>query len=221
MGQIGISSSLSVGRRCKVQMMEVATWAEFEALIASKKLLIQYTEDEGGYDLFGPEGTVLLWHIRILKNSDDATDFENNHQETANQPLYVRSSASRPMRVSPSPQPDGTTEKWKGYLIDCGASDETKYIDVAFDHTIYLRGGTMYSQDVVSGDKFKAEVQVIANGYTAMTPMSDIYLLPNEKVMVISPECMEFTSAVRLRVTFTPAQTGTAKKIYFILNYYD
>lgn len=205
-----------------MQTMEVSAWAEFETLVASKKLLMQYTEDATGYEIFAPEGTILLWHIRVLKDTTDGDDFEDNHKATANKPIYVRSSALRPMRVSASPQPDGTTERWKGYEIDCGVLDSSKSIDISFGSLIYLRGGIAISDDVAAGDKFKVEIQMQINSVwtTIMTPMEDIFLLPGKRVEVVSPECMEFATTLRMHVTFTPASVGVAKKIYLILDYY-
>lgn len=203
-----------------MQTMEVASWTNLKTLIESKKLLVQYAEDVTGYDLFAPESFHLLWHVRILKGSSETTDFETNFKANANKPLDVRAAANRPPRVSASPQPDGTTETWKGYLIDVAANDTSKYVDISFAETVHLRGGTIYSADVIAGDKFKAEIQVIANGATVKTPMEDCYMIPNMPIVVISPECMEFANILRLRVTFTPAVTGTAKKVYVLLDYY-
>lgn len=205
-----------------MQTMEVSTWSAFETLVTDKKLLMQYTEDSAGYEIFAPEGSTFLWHIRVLKETADGDDFEDNHKSTANKPLYVRSGALRPMRVSASPQPDGTTEKWKGYEIDCGSGDSSKSIDITFGTLIYLRGGIATSDDVAAGDKFKVEIQMQIGGVwtTIMTPMEDIFMLPGKRVEVVSPECMEFATTLRMHVTFTPAQTGTQKKIYIILDYY-
>lgn len=205
-----------------MQTMEVSTWSDFESLVTNKKLLMQYTEDANCYEVFAPEGGVFLWHIRLLKDTTDGDDFEDNHKATANKPIYVRSSANRPMRVSASPQPDGTTERWKGYEISCGIADSSKDIDISFGSLIYLRGGIAISNDVVAGDKFKVEVQMQINSVwtTVMTPMEDIFMLPGKRVEVISPECMEFPMTYRMKVTFTPASAGLAKKIYLILDYY-
>ena len=205
-----------------MQMMEMASWEAFESLITSKKLLCQYSETESVYELFAPEASTFLWHITLLKGSADSDDFEDNHKSMSNKPLDVRSSASRPARVAASPQPDGTTERWKGYEIDCGANDSTKAIDISFGSLIYLRGGTATSDDVAAGDKFKVEIQMQINSVwtTIMTPMEDIFMLPGKRVEVVSPECMEFPTIYRMKVTFTPAQTGTQKKIYLILDYY-
>lgn len=200
--------------------MGVASWADFKTLTTNKKLLMQYSESPTTYDVFLSEAGAFLWNFTIQKGSEDATDFETNFKATANQPVDVRASANRPPRISASPQPANTTEKWKGFEIACGAEDSSKYVDVTFASLVYLKGGTIYSDDVADGDKFKAEVQVIANGATVMSPMEDIFLIPSVKIDVTSPECMEFSTALRLRITFTPASTGTAKKVYFVVNYY-
>ena len=204
-------------------IVPIASWTDFESLVSSKKLLMQYSEDPAGYEIYAPEGEIFVWNIHLLKGTSDGDDFEDNHKATSNKPLFVRGGADRPMRVSASPQPDGTVEHWKGYEISCGSGDSSKTIDVTFASKVYLRGGTMYSAEVVAGDKFKAEVQADVGGgtwVTVLTPMEDIFLLANIPTVVTSPECMEMPTTTRLRVTFTPSSTGVAKKVYFFVNYF-
>lgn len=203
-----------------MQSMSVASWSDFKTLVTNKKLLMQYSDNGATYDVFASEAGVFMWQYTLLKGSADGDDFDTNHKANANKPMEIRSAANRPMRVSASPQPDGTTEMWKGFVIDVADTDTEKYVDISFASTVYLRGGTIYSKDVEPEDKFKAEIQVIANGATVKTPMLDCYMIPSEPVVVISPECMEFPNYLRLRVTFTPKATGTAKKVYVLLDYY-
>lgn len=203
--------------------MPVATWSEYKALVSSKKLLIQYSQLESKYLLVAIEGQALAWTISLLQDEgEDVSDFENNFKSAANKPIEVKAASNRPPRVSASPQPDSTTERWKGYEIDCTSEDASKAIDISFGALIYLRGGMIYSKDVTNGDKAKVEIQTQIGGVwtTIMTPMEDLFLVNGMRMEVVSPECMEFATTLRLKVTFTPAATGTAKKVYLVLDYY-
>jgi hypothetical protein len=205
-----------------MQSMEIASWSDFKSLVASKKLLMQYSVGANSYDIFAPEANVLLWHVTVVSGTADYEDFEDNFMPTANAPLEIKAGTARVHRVSNSPQPNNTTERWKGYEIACGAEDSSASLDISFGTLIYLRGGMIYSKDVANGDKVKVEIQMQINSVwtTIMTPMEDLFLVNGMRVEVLSSECMEFATTLRLKITFTPVSTGTAKKVYFLLDYY-
>lgn len=205
-----------------MQEMTVSTWAEFESLVESKKLVMQYSEGSNEYEIYAPEAGVFLWHVTLIKGTEDGDDFEDNHKATANAPLEIKAGVGRTERKCVSPQPNSTTEFWKGYEVVCGASDSSKDIDITFASKVYVRGGRVVSKDVVNGDKFKVEIQMQISGTwtTILTPMSDIYLVANVPEEVKGDDCMEFPTTYRLKFTFTPASTGTEKKIYLTLDYY-
>jgi len=204
-----------------MQVLEIGSWSDYKTLVSAKALLMQYSDTGTSYEIFAPEDHAFLWHINLVKGTSDADDFEDNFQATANQPLEHKAGTGRVERVCTSPQPNGTTERWKGYEIDCGLTDESKTIDITFGTKIYLRGGMIYSKDVGNGDKVKVEIQMQINSVwtTVMTPMDDLFLCNGMRVEVVSPECMEFPTTYRLHVTFTPATLG-AKKTYLLLDYY-
>jgi hypothetical protein len=206
-----------------MQGMELSSWSSFEALIASKKLLMQYVETPTAFEIYAPEADTFLWHITLLKGTSDGDDFENNHKATANAPLEIKAGPGRPQRVCISPQPDGTYWHEKGYVLECGANDSTAELIVSFSAKVYLNGGEIVSPSVVEGDKFKGEVQtqIGGNWTTILAPLEDIYMLPNLKSVVRSDECMEMPTTYRLKITFTPAATGTAKKLYVKLDYFQ
>jgi hypothetical protein len=72
-----------------MQTMEVATWTDYKALLASKTLTIQYSESPTWYELYAPEATAFMWHISLEKGTADATDFETNFKPTANAPMMI------------------------------------------------------------------------------------------------------------------------------------
>jgi len=205
-----------------MQPIDIASWTDYKALVANKKLLMQYEESEFWYRIYAMEAGAFVWQTAVQKGTADGDDFEDNHKATANAPIEIKAGVGRTERVCVSPQPNNTIEKWKGYEIACGDSDSSASIDVSFGTKIYLRGGEIKSKDVVNGDKFKVEIQMqIASVWTTiMTPMEDIFLLPNMREVVKGDDCMEFPTTYRLKITFTPVSTGTAKKIYIVLDYY-
>jgi len=202
--------------------MNINSWADFKTLVNVKTLLMQYSEDEACFNIYAPEDHTFLWTISLLKGSDDGDDFEDNFKADANKPLEIKAGVGRTERICVSPQPNNTVEHWNGYEISCGDSDSSASIDISFGTKIYLRGGEIKSKDVVNGDKFKAEIQMQIDGNwtTIMTPMEDVYLLPSMRETVRGDDCMEFPTTYRLKITFTPVSTGTAKKIYIVLDYY-
>lgn len=80
--------------------IDIPTWSEYKSVIASKSLLIQYSETAYTYEIYASE-SAFLWAISLLKGSSDATDFENNYKASANAPLldfpnytYINSSGT-------------------------------------------------------------------------------------------------------------------------------
>ena len=64
----------------------LSTWAEFKTIVSSKSLKMQYYEFASAYKIFAPEGSIM-WRFDIdneVTPSADQTDFEDNHEPTAN-----------------------------------------------------------------------------------------------------------------------------------------
>lgn len=202
--------------------MTLASWSDYKTIISSKKLLMQYSEFSDRYDIYASEAGIFLWSYSISKSdSTDVSDFESNFKSNANKPLEVRSSANRPARVSASPQPDNTAEHWKGFEVAFGTEDAEVSIYVTYASTIYLRGGWLLPDNVIDGDLLNVEVEAF-NGTTwdlVKTPMEDVPLSTLEKIEVVSPECMEFPTYLRLKITIT-SQTGAARTYRGYLDYY-
>lgn len=197
-----------------MQVLEVCTWDRFKTLISSKKILIQYIDDGDGYVIVAPEDGVILWRIRLLKGTADATDFDNNFAATANRPLEIKADFGRPIRTTPSPQPNNTTEAWKGFHIDLATDDETGTMDISFGADVYLKGGEIYSEDADPADKLKVDVVLVSNPATVVTAdlLKDVYMLKNYPIRFISSECMWLPSTVMLRVTYTKKSGDTTTR---------
>jgi len=203
--------------------MNVLSWSDFKTLASNKKLLMQYSDDGTNYEIFASEHGEFNWHITLSKGTSDATDFENNFKSAANAPLETKSDAGRPERVAPSPQPNNTTEKWKGFHIEIAAEDTTAVFDISFDTDVYLKGGIIYSDDCDCEDYVKADVVLKSNpAYVVQADLlKDVYMLPNLIIPFMSSECMYMPATVMLRVTYTKGTpTDTARCISAMADYF-
>lgn len=202
--------------------MSIATWASFKELIANKKILIQYSETDATYDVFGSEGNVFLWTYTITKGTADATDFETNIKPTANQPLEVKSAANRPQRVVNSPQPDGTNQTWKGFQLSFGIADTSQTTYISFPNTVYLRGGQINPDGVLWGDTVDVYIQIDVGGWTWVDALQHVEAVPLSVIHPIefmSSESKEFTTNLRLKITVNSV-AGAARTYGGNMNFY-
>ena len=66
------------------RVLEVTTWDYFKSQVISiMGLPINYTEDDNFYEVYAGEN--IVWHIRLVKSSEDGIDFANNYMVLANQ----------------------------------------------------------------------------------------------------------------------------------------
>lgn len=64
-------------------IIEVKTWLEFKNIALNIKVIpIQYKEEDNYYEIYASEK--MIWHIRLLKGTAEAIDFENNYKSDAN-----------------------------------------------------------------------------------------------------------------------------------------
>jgi hypothetical protein len=199
-------------------------YTTFWSLVSSKNLAPQYTNQVDHYNIFAIEDTIS-WetNVSIGVGDPNQTDFETNHQSSCNQPLEIKAGVGRPLRVSASPQPDGTVEHWQGYQIDVPAGQTSGYVDISFSNTVYLRGGYIVSPDVDFGDYVGADVLIAANSAEYLPGIiSSAYMIPNLPVSFESDESMAFPSSLKVRVTLTlnPAhETDTTANI--LVDYFE
>jgi|WetSurMetagenome_2_1015567.scaffolds.fasta_scaffold94745_1 hypothetical protein len=208
-----------------MQTILIETWTAFKALVASKKLLIQYDESSNDYKLYAIEGGAFIWATTLNKDSGtDVTDFETNFKPTANAPIENKADTGRPERIAPSPQPNNTTEKWKGFHLEIAANETTKTVDISFDSDIYLKGGLLYSDDCDCEDYVKADVVAKANpAYVVKSNiLKDVYMIKNLMIPFMSSECMFLPATVMLRVTYTKGTpTDTERCISAMADYFE
>lgn len=208
-----------------MQRMMIQSWTEFKSLVSNKKLLIQYVEGAGDYNVYASEAGEFMWAAILQKDGGaDVTDFETNFKASANQPIENKADVGRPKRVATSPQPNDTTEKWKGFHMEIGTEETSKTIDISFDGLVYLKGGTVYSNDCSTLDHMKVDVVAKANPAYVIKAniLSGIYMLPGNKINFLSSECMMIPSTVMLRVTYTKGTTtDTARSISMLIDYFE
>lgn len=188
-----------------MQIMELQSWSAFKSLVTAKALLIQYSETPMYYDIFAPEAGVFLWHTTIQKDGgSDQTDFETNYKANANAPLEIKAGVGRPDRISMSPQPLGTYNKWKGYQLSLPAGATFAFVDVQFPTTVYFRGGHLYTNDADIDDKLSADVLLATNDSVLMPKMIDgVPISSGMMIPFLSDESMAFPNYYKLRLSIS------------------
>jgi len=206
-----------------MQIMNVSSWAEFKTLITAKKLLMQYSETPETYDIFGAEDKTFLWTYSLLKETDDATDFETNFKAEANFPLEIKATAGAALRIAPTPQPLDTTEKWKGYHIEMTTLETTKTILINFPVDVYLRGGSIFSENCDSEDYFTVDVVWTEHPATIIYPnlLEEIHMMKNVQLPFISAECMKFPTMLSLQITYYKKNDLQIRSVSAIANFFE
>lgn len=214
--------------------MKCASWSDFKTTcVVNKALLIQYEDLGTQYHIIAPEGNIIVWEITVNKISDDgtanpdATDFETNYKSTANKPLEVKAGAGRPLRVSASPQPINTIQKFKGFQLTVPANATSATLNISFPQDIYLKGGT-----ILTATPFAIDDTISLDGiYTAynmivIPKIIDGVFLPlsvDQKMDFTSQESMYLASAFSLRITLNSpsgASVSTARVLNILMTYY-
>jgi len=207
-----------------MQIMNVATWAEFKSLVASKVMIPQYSESSTKYHLVAPESGILLWSYVLLKDGgSDVTDFENNYKSSWNKPLEIRPGVDKPIRVASSAQPLATTEHWKGFHATNDTDNEFTF-DIAFSSNVWLRGGKVFSSDIKEGDRINASMVLVSSPTTVVHAeiLNDVGMIPNVPIGFESAESLLMPTAVMLRVTVTKQGSEiSTRTIHAICSYFQ
>jgi hypothetical protein len=200
--------------------MEISNWQDFKTLVASKKLLMQYTLVRGTYEIYAPE-LYFNWHITLVPEmTTEWEDFEAHYKTGANLPLEFKGAVDRPSRVSPSPQPLNTVENWKGYWIHMDGITST-YVDVSFPNTVQLHGGSIYSFNCNIGDKLKADVLLASNNMKVGQFCEDIYVPCQTMFEMKSNEASSLYYYTKLRITAETNGTTDVRDFFVYLSYFQ
>lgn len=206
-----------------MESLYIDTWAGFKSLIATKALLIQYSNLSGGsYDLYAPEGGVFMWRYKLTCDGGaDQIDFETNYKPTANAPIEMKAGASRPQRITSSPQPLNTISNFIGFALHLGLGAATGSIDVAFSTVVYLRGGVLRSANSQASDIAQMDSMLKANDQILMAGMvSGLNVTPNFNIEFRADDCTEVPVTVKLRITITRTSVLAASDYYVMMNVY-
>lgn len=206
-----------------MQIMNVNSWDAFKTLITAKKLLMQYSDMPTTYDVFGAEDKAFLWSYSILKGSEEATDFENNFKDDANQPLEIKATSTGAQRVAPTSQPADTTEKWKGYHAEMTTLETTKTILINFPVDVFLRGGFIFSENCDSEDYFTVDVVWTDYPATVIYPnlLEEIHMMAGTCIPFVSAECMKFPTMLSLQITYYKKNDLKTRSISAVADFYE
>jgi len=202
--------------------VNLGTYAAFKSLVAAKSLLPQYLDTGDTYHLFAVEATIC-WQYTLPKDGGaDQTDFETTFQATCNAALELKAAAGRPLRVSASPQPLNTVERWQGYQIVVPAGQTSAYVDISFSSLVYIHGGYIVSSEVDYDDYVSVDVLVAANNSVYIPGIiSSAYMIPNLPVSFESYESMAFPTSVKFRITLNiGAVSATDIHANILVNYF-
>lgn len=102
-------------------IMPINSWSAYKATtLASKALLLQYTESANSYDIFAAEN-MFVWNISLSKDGgSDVVDFETNFKAGCNKPITEKDSdGSALARVKAAPI--GWTFQLRGFEFTTSA----------------------------------------------------------------------------------------------------
>lgn len=159
-----LGEQISAATRLNMQQMEITSWGTFKSLIATKGLLIQYTQAINTYEIYGPEASSFMWHYSMLMdNGSDQTDFETNFKANANQPLEYRSIDGL-VKVADARFVDNLSfyvDGSQGSLV--APASQTTYVKYNFSYSYTLAGMDLYWYGANWGDYMECEVGIYLN----------------------------------------------------------
>jgi len=124
-----------------MEVIPLGTWAEFEnTCITIKNLTCQYRDQNGRYELFGPEDGMFIWTYTIIKQeprSEEQADFEDNHKANFNWRVGVR---QYPWSTSDF---DYAGDGFQAELTEWTDNHADAYFKIEEDK-IYMNGGEMF-----------------------------------------------------------------------------
>lgn len=198
-----------------MQLMAIDTWSNYKTLINNKELEMQYNEFGDRYDIFASESP-FLWVITLLKNTSDATDFENNYKSNCNKQVH------QVIHISGFRRYDSGAENLYRYSVkDTATANDTKTIDKKFTEPVYLYGG-IYEIVGNANDGDYLEIQVIdidnvlgyGTNFVLATFVEKEYINIERKYNEITSEDGDLIpTGVYLRVKYTAAGSNTPEII--------
>jgi hypothetical protein len=204
------------------------SWTTLKALLASKQLSVQYVDDGNAYEVFAIEQNIS-WEAGVQKDGlTDCIDFETNYLPTANQPLEIKAAAGRPIRNAPSPQPNGTIQRWSGKVLPLNTNGLTTVYNLFFNQPVYLTGGDFFGDNTDGNDTLSMYVTVPSEGLTVITSVDAVPVptsVDSPRAMY-APEAMLFPLGVNLTIVYVScglSNTGDwgQYNLHITVNYFE
>jgi hypothetical protein len=190
-------------------------YLSFLTMANAKGLQIQYAESTDRYDLFVLEPN-LSWETCILKDSEEAQDFEINYKSLANQPITPKSSDGLPKILS-AVAIDNVSMYISGKYIEI--SGEINYIDSDFQDTIYLQGLNVFVKNADWGDTITVQVGYIhpINGWVSLKAFGESVPMMDssewKEYHYINNAISKIPSTIKIRFIYNQTNVNTVKKV--------
>lgn len=193
-------------------IIPINSWSEFKALaLDKKKLSIQYTTGSDRYEIYCAE-TPFVWNYSLMfSDTADKTDFETNHQPSANKRLSIQVTPFAANKVAF----DGRAAN---KIITAGQTD---YVDYLVSDQMLINGGMVYFHNGVAGDTFTCQVidkdGIYAPPGTVLNQwITDWNVFPNTKQDLTTPQAGTIYPGLYLRLNYT--STG-GTDVHVLINY--
>lgn len=139
--------------------LPVNSWADFKNLVSTKSLKPQYYETSTTWEIFAKESEGFIWIIALLKNTADATDFEDNHKANYNKPIDIQETGG-------VKEPNGMRARLIGLTNTNISFGQTVNIDwlipqlswAGSNKQIYFDGVQYYAKNATVGDNVTFQV---------------------------------------------------------------
>jgi len=202
-------------------VLEIQSWDGFkQTCITNKNLNCQYEESATRYELYGPDGNDILWHVSVLKSdprNSEQIDFEDNRKAAFNWAVGSRAYSFS----APDFMFDGDA-----ILATCTKTTTTNVdfkVGTADGGFHYINGAVAFTDKAVMGDYASSSIIDKDNilGYGANTVLSSYiakwYINPNMQLDIATPYAGKILNGLYIRTTYT--SVGTVDDVKLAINY--
>jgi hypothetical protein len=193
-----------------MQEMIITEWEYFKELVASKKLLLQYSELVGEYMVCGAEAGIFLWKIILGYNSPEALEFESLYKPISNAPLDKKS-ADNLQQVAASIFQLTDSFFVKGASTNV-APNSQGVIEFQFQDQIKLVGASLQCDIINNGDFIGASVGFYdSQTWVEVTRFVETLFIVHSPIIVESTDYAVIPAGLTIRIEFNNSSSSLSK----------